>query len=140
MTTFRTYRKPQPEWLEPWHRMATGDMPIPEAVREVVREVVGDEVDGMLAAQGYARHDTDEHDDDDTLHERYKAVEEKLRNMPHMEAVRQIDRYFRDLTPEARAVLVQQLSIPSIARRAEATHISPDKYREMKHELPNFLK
>lgn len=115
--------------------MATGDMPIPEAVREVVREVVGDEVDGMLAAQGYARHDAD-----DTQHERYKAVEEKLRNMPHMEAVRQIDRYFRDLTPEARAVLVQQLSIPSIARRAEATHISPDKYREMKHELPSFLK
>lgn len=140
MTTFRTYRKPQPEWLEPWHRMATGDMPIPEAVREVVREVVGDEVDGMLAAQGYARHDTDEHVDDDKLHERYKAVEEKLRNMPHMEAVRQIDRYFRDLTPEARAVLVQQLSIPSIARRAEGAHISPDKYREMKHELPNFLK
>lgn len=120
--------------------MANGDMPIPEAVREVVREVVGAEVDGMLAAQGYARHDSDDHDAADELHERYKAVEEKLRNMPHMEAVRQIDRYFRDLTPEARAVLVQQLSIPSIARRAEATRISPDEYRELKHELPNFLK
>lgn len=140
MTTFRTYRKSPPEWLEPWHRMANGDMPIPEAVREVVREVVGAEVDGMLAAQGYARHDDDDHDAADELHERYKAVEEKLRNMPHMEAVRQIDRYFRDLTPEARAVLVQQLTIPSIARRAEATRISPDEYREMKDELPNFLK
>lgn len=120
--------------------MAEGRLTIHAAIRDVIKEVVGDEVEGMLAAQGYARHDTDDHDDADALHERYKAVEEQLRNMPHMEAVRQIDRYFRDLTPEARAVLVQQLTIPSIARRAEATHISPDKYRELKDELPKFLK
>lgn len=140
MPYLKNYTRREPEWLIPWLDMAEGRLTIHAAIRDVIREVVGDEVDGMLAAQGYARHDTDDHDADATLHERYKEVEEKLRNMPHMEAVRQIDRYFRDLTPEARAVLVQQLSIPSIARRAEATRISPDKYREMKHELPNFLK
>ena len=123
----------------PWHAMAEGLMPIPDAVRNVILTLVTMEVDELMQANGYMRKDAD-HDDAATKHERYTAVEEKLRNMPHMEAVRQIDRYFRDLTPEARAVLVQQLSIPSIARRAEATHISPDKYREMKHELPNFLK
>lgn len=123
----------------PWHAMAEGLMPIPDAVRNVILTLVTMEVDELMQEHGYMRKDADP-DADDTKHERYKAIEEKLRNMPHMEAVRQIDRYFRDLTPEARAVLVQQLSIPSIARRAEATHISPDKYREMKHELPNFLK
>ena len=123
----------------PWHAMAEGLMPIPDAVRNVILTLVSMEVDELMQEHGYMRKDADT-DAADTKHERYKAIEEKLRNMPHMEAVRQIDRYFRDLTPEARAVLVQQLSIPSIARRAEATHISPDKYREMKHELPNFLK
>lgn len=123
----------------PWHAMAEGLMPIPSAVRNVILTLVTMEVDELMAGRGYMRKDADT-DAADTKHERYKAVEEKLRNMPHMEAVRQIDRYFRDLKPEARAVLVQQLSIPSIARRAEATHISPDQYREMKRELPNFLK
>lgn len=123
----------------PWHAMAEGLMPIPDAVRNVILTLVTMEVDELMQEHGYMRKDAD-HDAADTKHERYKAVEEKLRNMPHMEAVRQIDRYFRDLTPEARAVLVQQLSIPSIARRAEAAHMSPDKYRETKHELQNFLK
>ena len=123
----------------PWHAMAEGLMPIPDAVRNVILTLVTMEVDELMQEHGYMRKDADT-DAADTKHERYKAVEEKLRNMPHMEAVRQIDRYFRDLTPEARAVLVQQLSIPSIARRAEAAHMSPDKYRELKHELQNFLK
>lgn len=123
----------------PWHAMAEGLMPIPDAVRNVILTLVTMEVDELMEGHGYMRKDADT-DAADTQHERYKAVEEKLRNMPHMEAVRQIDRYFRDLTPEARAVLVQQLSIPSIARRAEAAHMSPDKYRELKHELQNFLK
>lgn len=140
MPYLKNYTRREPEWLTPWLDMAEGRLTIHAAIRDVIRSVVGDEVEGMLAAQGYARQDHDDHDDADALHERYKAVEEKLRNMPHMEAVRQIDRYFRDLTPEARAVLVQQLTIPSIARRAEAVRISPEHYREMKDALPTFLK
>ena len=123
----------------PWHAMAEGLMPVPDAVRDVVKMVVGQEVEELMADHGYARTDTEPHTEEQSLCKRYKAVLEKLRNMPHMEAVRQIDRYFRGLTPEYRGVLVQLLKRPSIARLADAEHMSPDKFAEIKHDLQNFL-
>ena len=122
----------------PWHAMAEGLMPIPDAVRNVILTLVTMEVDELMEGHGYMRKDA-EHDAADTKHERYKAVEEKLRNMPHMEAVRQIDRYFSGLSAEQRAVLIQLLKRPSIARLADAEHMSPDKFAEIKHDLQNFL-
>lgn len=119
----------------PWHAMAEGLMPVPDAVRDVVKMVVGREVDEVMAEHGYAH--TDAHDDD--RHKRFKTVMEKLRNMPHMEAVRQIDRYFSGLSAEQRAVLIQLLKRPSIARLADAEHMSPDRFADIKRELQNFL-
>lgn len=122
-----------PEWEEHWAAMAAGDMPVPECVRHVVRLVMAEEVEEMLAEKGFVPGATGER------HAAFKAVMEKLRNMPHMEAVRQFDRYFTGLTPEDRAVLAQLQTRPSDSRLAEAARLPVDQFMEIKHSLPDKL-
>ena len=123
----------EPEWLEYWEAMASGDMPVPECVRQVVRMVMAEEVEGMLCEKGFVPGAAGER------HAAFKAVMEKLRNMPHMEAVRQFDRYFTGLTPEDRAVLVQLQTRPSDSRLAEAARLPVDQFMDIKHSLPDKL-
>lgn len=120
----------------PWHAMAEGLMPVPDAVRDVVKMVVGQDVDAVMAEHGY-EHDERKADD---KHAEYKAVMEKLRNMPHMEAMRQLDRYFIGLTPEDRSVISQLLTRPSIHRMAEAARMSADDFADIKKTLQTKLK
>ena len=122
-----------PEWLEHWEAMASGEMPVPECVRQVVRMVMAEEVEAMLCEKGFVPGAVGER------HAAFKAVMEKLRNMPHMEAVRQLDRYFTGLTPEDRAVLVQLQTRPSNSTLADAARVPVDKFLEIKDSLPDKL-
>ena len=106
---------------------------MPGCVHSVVRQVMADEVEEMLAEKGFVPGAAGER------HAAFKAVMEKLRNMPHMEAVRQLDRYFTGLTPEDRAVLVQLQTRPSDSRLAEAARLPVDQFMEIKHRLPDKL-
>ena len=133
------YSKPKwqqrdPEWVEHWEAMARGEMPVPDSVRHVVRRVMGEEVEAMLAERGFVPGgDADKHAE-------YKATMEKLRNMPRMEAERQFDRYFRALTADDRAVLGQLITRPSIQHLADAIRMPASKFAGIKHELADKLK
>jgi Mlc titration factor MtfA (ptsG expression regulator) len=128
------YSKPKwsprdPEWVEHWEAMARGEMPVPDCVHHVIRSVMGEEVAEMLREKDFvpAKHSE--------RHAAYKATIERLRNMPHMEAERQFDRYFHDLTPDDRSVLSQLITRPSIQRMADAIRMPATKFADIKDEL-----
>lgn len=106
---------------------------MPGCVRSVVRQVMADEVEDMLAEKCFVPGAAGER------HAAFKAVMEKFRNMPHLEAVRQFDRYFTGLTPEDRAVLAQLQTRPSNSTLADAARVPVDKFLEIKDSLPDKL-
>ena len=95
---------------------------------------MADEVEDMMAEKGFVPGAAGER------HAAYKAVMEKLRNMPHLEAERHFERYFHDLTPDDRAVLSQLITRPSLQRMADAVRMPVDKFAEIKKSLEFKLK
>ena len=106
---------------------------MPGCVRSVIRQVMADEVEEMLAEKGFVPGAAGER------HAAYKATLEKLRNMPHMEAERHFERYFHDLTTDDRAVLSQLITRPSLQRMADAIRMPVSKFADIKQALADKL-
>lgn len=116
---------------------AHGRRPIPEELKIVILEVVKEQADSMLAGQGYyPEHGV--HGGE--LHHRYKEVLDKLREIPSaMEAVKQFNKYFENLTEEDRKVLTQLIQRPPLKKQAAAAGVSPERFCEVDDELPYKL-
>lgn len=117
---------------------AYGRGEIPEELKIVILEVVKEQADSMLAGQGYypehGGHGGEQH-------HHYKEVLEKLREIPSaMEATKQFNKYFDNLTEEERKVLTQLIQRPTIKKQAAAAGVSPERFYEIKHELQYKLK
>lgn len=128
----KDYSKPhwtEAEAFDKFTERMVEEMPVLDFFRNVVARVMEEELPAMLLARGITGQP-------DARHEEFEAVMEKLRNMPHMEAERQFDRYFSDLTPDDRAVLAQLITRPSIQRLADGARMPVDKFRMIKRNLP----
>lgn len=106
-------------------------------LRAFIMEVMREQADAMFAEQGYHRG-TDGHGSE--LRHRYKEVLEKLREIPSaMEAVKQFNKYFENLTEEDRKVLTQLIQRPPLKKQAAAAGVSPERFCEVDDELPYKL-
>jgi hypothetical protein len=118
--------------------MAEGLMPVPDAVRDVLKMVIGGEVESILADNGFTQATSGDKGESDR-HAAFKKIMEKLRNMPHLEAMRKLDRYFIGLTPEDRAVLEQLVKRTSLQSMSDAARIPMERFAEIKHDLQNKI-
>ncbi len=116
---------------------AYGRGEIPEELKIVILEVVKEQADSMLAGQGYYPEHGGHGGE---LHHRYKEVLDKLREIPSaMEAVKQFNKYFENLTEEDRKVLTQLIQRPPLKKQAAAAGVSPERFCEVDAELPYKL-
>lgn len=119
---------------------AHGRRPIPEELRIVIEDVVRDQTERMLAEQGYIPAEGSKGGHGSEQRHRYKEVLEKLREIPSaMEAVKQFNKYFENLTEEDRKVLTQLIQRPPLKKQAAAAGVSPERFCEVDDELPYKL-
>lgn len=140
MQYVKNYTRREPEWLQPWIDMAEGRLAIHAAIRDVISEAVMAEVQAWLEEQGFVptAEEMQPRNKQDRRVE-FSMVMEKLRNMPSMEAARKIDKYFRDLTPEDRTVLLQLQKRPSLQLLADEVRMPVEKFATRKMDLPDKL-
>lgn len=141
MQYVKKYTRREPDWLTPWLDMAEGRLTIHAAIRDVIREAIMGEVMELLAEHGFvpAEAEAEPHRDARDRRAEFSMVMEKLRNMPSMEAARKIDKYFRDLTPEDRTVLLQLQKRPSLQHLAEEVRMPVEQFTTRKMNLPDKL-
>ena len=107
-------------------------------LRAFIVKVMREQADEMFAEQGYHRG-TDGHGSE--LHHRYKEVLEELREIPSaVEAVKKFGMYFDGLSEEERKVLTQLVQRTPLKKMSASAGVSPERFREIKHELMYKLK
>ena len=141
MQYVKNYTRREPEWLQPWLDMAEGRLTIHTAIRDVIREAIMGEVMALLAEHGFVPAEAEAEPNRDARDRRveFSMVMEKLRNMPSMEAARKLDKYFRDLTPEDRTVLLQLQKRPSLQQLADEVRMPVEQFAVRKMNLPEKL-
>ena len=120
--------------------MAEGRLAIHAAIRDVISEAVMADVQAWLEDHGFipTAEEMQPRNKQDR-HVEFSMVMEKLRNMPSMESARKIDKYFRDLTPEERTVLLQLQKRPSLQQLADEVRMPVEKFATIKMNLPDKL-
>lgn len=118
--------------------MAYGRKEIPESLKAVVMSVFKENTDNIMAQHGYITEEEVSYDK--AAHRKFKEVIEKLRDMPHTEAVRAIDTHFSNVTPVQRKVLVALIGDRSKKKLAENAGITLDEFMHEKHALEHQIK